>query len=120
MCSSIVTMGTPFETIYIGVSIWGRLKDVQKALEPHLKSLLKPPKTRIRANDKWKYYLITYDLKTIGIDYERIAFILSEYYKPPKADVFDIRTIENYHKSALALINGGYKKYLYLSVSFAK
>ncbi len=110
----ILTFEEPQLTIYVGISLTAKLQDIMTGLEPHLKTLLVRKTARIRAFDKWKYYLITFDLKQIDISYDDIANTLSEYYEASGGqEVFDNRTVENYYKSALALINGGYKKYLY-------
>jgi hypothetical protein len=82
-----------------------------------------PDRTKIR-DDRWKYYLIIYDLKqnnSLGrLSYEDIAYVMCNAYKKVRigkrtrmsADYFDKRNCENFYKGALALINGDYRKYL--------
>jgi len=121
-------MPSPENTIYVGISKKARIRDIKNYLLPILsKSWLNPDKPKIRT-DKWKYYLIVYDLKEKypDVSYEDIANILSEAYPDIKikkgkaikkvegSDFFTIKNCENFYKSALALINGDYKKYLYL------
>ena len=86
-------------------------------------------KEKRKRNDKWNYYLIAYDLFTERYNYDSISQILTiafekentieEAMKKTKEQrikdrrkLFDVRNIENYHKEALRLINGGYKEYL--------
>jgi hypothetical protein len=56
----------------------------------------------------WKSYLIVYDLIESGKSLAEVSGVLSEH------DDFysDAKNIENHYKGALALINGGYRKYL--------
>ncbi|WP_420264071.1 hypothetical protein [Candidatus Magnetominusculus dajiuhuensis] len=71
-------------------------------------------KTKNR-DDKWKYYLMVYDLYREGHIYAEICEILTRSIRLSKKELgklFDERNIENYYKNALALINGEYKKYI--------
>ena len=117
-----------------------RLDDVRKNLFPELRRYLTPNDTKIRAFDKWKYYLAIYDLRLedqspASLSYEAISSALSTAYptltikkriegrtqniEVEGADYFSPRNCENFWKSALSLINGGYKKYLYpLSIPY--
>jgi hypothetical protein len=105
-----LTLNTPGNTIYIGISKKAKDEDI-KQLTQQLRTYLKPDKPRIR-DDKWKFYLICYDIKKQGFSYEEIADSLIEVYRDNEA-LLDTRNIENYYKNALELINGDYKKYLY-------
>ncbi|OGL47291.1 MAG: hypothetical protein A2W05_07340 [Candidatus Schekmanbacteria bacterium RBG_16_38_10] len=81
-------------------------KDIQKILSIH-----KQRRKGSQRPDKWKYYLIVYDLRKQDMSYETIEEILSNAYEE-KEDVFDIENLKNYYKNALELINGGYKRYI--------
>ncbi len=69
--------------------------------------------------------LIVYDMKQKGLSYSEISELMYQAYacNEKQNDVqdkltdnaFDLRTIENYHKNALALIAGGFKKYMQIS-----
>jgi hypothetical protein len=75
-----------------------------------LRANRKKTKGKLRTN-KWKYYLIVYDLCQKDFTYKNIANTLTMVY-PGDKDVLDEKNIENYYGRALALINGGYKKYI--------
>lgn len=56
----------------------------------------------------WKSYLIVYDLIAPGKSLEEVSEVLSlsdDFYS-------DVKNVENHYKSALALISGGYRKYM--------
>jgi hypothetical protein len=99
------------DTIYVGISQRAGLDEVLAALKPHLKQYL--DNRNRRTPGKWKYYLITYDLRDANpeITYENIANILREYY-PDARDkkgnelTFDTRNSKNFHGRACALIEG--------------
>ncbi len=105
----------PEDTIFLGVSRTANISDVEKSLIPKLKELLRPNRGRVRT-DKWKFYLIVYDLKARGLTFTEIAGEIDKLTQTEDLTsqnlIVDIRSIENYYKNALALINGGYKKYL--------
>lgn len=111
----------PEDTVYIGISKKTNIKDLEKILIPEIKKHLVAAKSRIRV-DKWKYYLIVYDMKQEGLSYSEISELMYQAYAcDDKANskltdnAFDVRTIENYHKNALALLAGGFKKYMQVS-----
>jgi len=111
-CLETLSPTIPEETIYIGISRKAKLEDIEKRLLPELREHLDRKKPRMR-DDKWKYYLITYDHRTaLGYKYGQISDELYEAYK--MEELADERTIIRYYKEALALISGGYKDYLYL------
>lgn len=83
---------------------------IERGLLPSIRNYLQPRKIRIRT-DKWKDYLIVYDLKKEHLTYKEIADSIINV-SPEKKRLFDEKNIENYYKNALELINGGYKKYL--------
>lgn len=84
---------------------------IGKILLPIIKSFLKTRKTRIRT-DKWKYYLIAYELEEKRkMTYEEIANVMAAAY-PEMERLFDAINIENYYKNALELISGGYKEFI--------
>lgn len=118
----------PEETLYFGISKKTRPKDMDGEVIPYLRMVIEkfgtaPDRTKIR-DDRWKYYLIIYDLKqnnSLGrLSYEDIAYVMCNAYKKVRigkrtrmsADYFDKRNCENFYKGALALINGDYRKYL--------
>lgn len=107
------------ETLYIGIPIKAKLDNVRKYLPVEIKKYLKPEKSRIR-DDKWKYYLIVYDLKRKypNIAYKDIANALQDAYpnacdKKKNLITFDEKNCENYYKKAEELINSDYQKYTY-------
>lgn len=106
-------------TLYIGISTEAKIDDIRRELEAILKEYIKTKKARIR-DDKWKYYLITYDLKSTypNLSYDDISDQLVDAYPYIRAkegsDYFDAKNCENFYKSACDLINGEYRKYLYL------
>jgi len=116
---------TPSDTLYIGISLNGNRDDIKRQVNKIINEKIKPANGRIR-DDKWKYYLMAHDLKTQGMSYDKIARVLSVVYvdeeeateeernKRDKSSLFDVKNIENYYKNSLSLINGDYKKYLYL------
>lgn len=123
---------TPNDTLYFGVSKTAKKEIIMKHISAYLDAYLEPPKKRVRT-DKWKHYLIAYDLKKHNnYDYPQIADVLSEAY-PDGLDIeeatkeretqkigknivsgghFTERNCENFYKEALELIDGGYKKHL--------
>jgi hypothetical protein len=103
-------------TVCIAISKKARMEDIKTELLGALAAFLNKRKPRIR-DQKWKLYLIVYDLKSKheGASYEELADKLQEicpHDDPSK--VWDGRTVENHYKQALHLINGEYKKYLYI------
>lgn len=106
-----LAVSTPEDTIYVGISRSAKVEDIEKHLLPLLRKYLKSAKPRIR-DDKWKYYLICYDLRNQGLSYKEIADILSNDY-PDNENLFAERNIENYYSAALKLIQSDYKEYLY-------
>lgn len=104
------------DTILVRIDKKAKIKEVEEYLLPELRKHLKSSKPKIRAFEKWKYYLIVYDLKTRHPDwsYDDISDVLNDAFPPSKEYmVLDSRTILNYYKQALFLLNGEYKKYLY-------
>lgn len=92
------------DTLYLGISRIGKkkeiLKEVSRILDEHATFL----KNR-RRTDKWKYYLIVYDLaKTSKLEYNAITEILGEAF-PDEKNFFDIGNIRKYHNIARRLIN---------------
>ncbi|MBE0426373.1 MAG: hypothetical protein IBX72_06975 [Nitrospirae bacterium] len=100
----------PEDTIYVGIRKDAKISDIEKKFIPTIKDYLKPKKSR-RRDEKWKYYLIVYDLVKEEMSYSEISEILITVY-PEYKSLFDLKNIENYYKNALVLIEGGYKKYL--------
>jgi len=89
----------------------GKKEAIMSQLESIVDKYVKPSKTKIRT-DKWKYYLIVYDLKKQGLRYPEISLILMDTY-PNEKRLLDEKNIENYWKQAHFLIDESeYKKYL--------
>lgn len=122
---------TPDEdNLCVFIKTTANIKDIKRDLLPKIKGYLKPKKIRIRT-DKWKYYLIAYDLKDRypQIEYENMPDLFLKaypYIEIPKlkdgkvekirtesANYFTPKNCEYFYKSALALIKGEYKKYFY-------
>lgn len=122
----ILAPGKLEDTLYIGITRSAAIGDIEKSLLPRIKKYLKPREVKFRT-DKWKYYLIVFDLKEKNrtISYDNIAEILSEAYPYIKVrkgkkieevkgyNLFTAENCENFYKVALALIAGDYKKYFY-------
>jgi len=98
------------DTIYVGIRKDAKISDIEKNFVPTIKDHLKPKRSR-RRDEKWKYYLIVYDLVKGEMSYPEISEILITIY-PENRNLFDFRNIENYYKNSLVLIDGGYKKYI--------
>lgn len=101
------------------------MNNPQELIEKYIKKILQihePRKKVKKRDDKWKYYLIVYDFKKEypNLTYDEIADKLVKEYryitiKKQKVDsleYFTAKNCENLYKSALELIEGGYKKYL--------
>lgn len=99
------------DTLLIAVNLNKSKREIEKEIEKVLRIHKQRKKSSVRI-DKWKYYLIVYDLKQPNINYSEIADLLSHAY-PTKKHLFDERNIENYYKTALELVNGGYKRYIH-------
>lgn len=117
--SKISPMELLEETLYIGIPIKAKLDNVRKYLPVEIKKYLKPEKSRIR-DDKWKYYLIVYDLKTKypNITYNDITNVLQDAYpnaldKKKNPITFDEKNCKNYYEKAGKLINSDYQRYTY-------
>ncbi len=123
------------DTLYVGVAMTANKDDIREALEGIIKHLIKPRLMPIR-DEKWKPYLFVYDLKEMlterypKISYKNFTEILCDIcpeFKIIKVargrkkiiivdspDYFNEKNCENFYKAARRLIEGGYKKYLYL------
>lgn len=126
-----LTITNSEDTIYVGISKEAKLEDVKYHLLPVLKEYLERAEVRVR-DDKWKYYLIVYDLKQKyqkRITGEQIAVALLQAYpyititkkkggkeirvKVESSDYFSSTNCNNFNKAALLLISGEYQKHLY-------
>lgn len=110
------------DRVYIAVSRKAGYESLKKDLMHVLKNSLMKDKKHALRDDKWKFYIIVWDLREEygnTVSYSDISDILSEAYPsvprkkgPAWAGLFDARNCENYYENASALIRGGYKKYL--------
>jgi len=111
-----LAMPTLENTIYVGISKKAKIEDIEKQLLPILSEYLETGKQRAR-DDKWKYYLICFDLRVFfnrdkKMSYEKIAEILANTY-PKQKKLFNARNVISYFMNALRLIQGDYKDNLY-------
>jgi len=86
--------------------LWKKILKLSNKRSP--KSPKKKSNKLINKARIWKSYLIVYDLVTAGKSFNAVSEILSmidDFYS-------DVKNIENHYKDALALINGGYRKYM--------
>lgn len=103
------------DSLYIGIPLTVKMERLEKELIPAIRKHVRQKKNRVRATDKWKFYLIAYDLKFNGYRYRAIAdALVTAYSYEELSKEFEVKGAENYCKAASALINGGYKKYLYI------
>lgn len=111
----------PEDTLYIGVALTSKMNDVLEEIHRILGPRLKKNPTKLRATDKWKYYLIIYDLMKDydSLNYNDVAGILADIY-PEEGRLFDERNVQNYRKNAVFLIEGDYKKYLYVKTPLSQ
>jgi len=101
----------PENTLFVGVSRTGKKDEIKKQLRSIVNNKVSSIKTKNRP-EKWKYYLVTYDLKKREYSDSVISEILSKAF-PGFKSLFDERNINNYWNQALALIDGkGYQKFL--------
>jgi hypothetical protein len=93
-----------------------RLVEMRKALKlPKARAvkMAKQNKNLLLKNNKiWKSYLIVYDLVKKGGSFEEVSNKLSIYDDKSKNFYRETKNIERHYKSAVRMINSGYKKYL--------
>lgn len=134
-CRSIPLIQHPIQILYeyqgresivmalIDISASESIDEILKSLKQELllwRKGLKLSKTRSAKTPKkkankliknariWKSYLIVYDLVDSGKSLEEVSDVLSlsdDFYS-------DVKNVENHYKNALALLNGGYRKYM--------
>lgn len=107
-----ITIGSKEETLYIGISKKARVVDIEKGLLPIIQRYLEPVPQRMRT-DKWKYYIVAYDLYETGkMTYREIANLFDTAYAR-KHTSYDEKDIQRYHSEAVMLIEKeAYQKYL--------
>lgn len=109
-----LAMPVPEETLYVGIARTIKIGNLGTYLLPRLKKILEERSGRMRMS-KWKNYLISYDLRARGLTYSQISTYMTRACSEEDDErLCDERNIENYHAQAVTLINGGYKKLLYL------
>lgn len=102
------------DSIFIVVSKSAPFNQIEQEIQEILREHVVPRKTRIRTN-KWKLYLITYDLQQARHSESEIGYILTEAFPPEKQkdmETYDKQTAVNYYKNAVSLLSGEYKKFL--------
>lgn len=98
------------DTLLLRVNLERSKEEIEKNLEDILKTY-KKRRTSSQRLDKWKYYIIVYDLRKKQMTFKEIADILSTAY-PDNKNLFDERNVEGYYDKACKLISGEYKKYI--------
>lgn len=101
----------PENTIFIGISRTGKIQRIREEIDLILKEYVKTAPIKERKDDKWKYYLIVFDMVQEGISYTDIITELKKAY-PKHKRLFTKKNIGNYHKNAVDLNEGSYKKFL--------
>jgi hypothetical protein len=104
------------DIFYVAVNKKANIADLKESMLDEIAKIIKKEnKPRIRKN-KWKYYLIVYDLKqkfNDKITYSEIGDILNKAYPTEEKEYFvDTRNINHYYEYATSLINGDYIKHL--------
>jgi hypothetical protein len=109
---ALIDISTPQSVDEILKSLKQELLLWRKALKLSKTRSAKTPRKKANKLIKnariWKSYLIVYDLVDSGKSLEGVSDVLSlsdEFYS-------DVKNVENHYKNALALLNGGYRKYL--------
>lgn len=90
------------------------LNQSKESILNELDEIFKIHKTRKQSSartDKWKYYLIVFDLKKENYSYSEIADILIAAY-PNNKNLFDDNNIIKYYDRVIKLISGEYTKYI--------
>lgn len=104
--------GNPGKTFYLAVSKTAPLNQIEEEIGAIIREHVVPRQTKIRAFDKWKFYMMAYDLSQSHPAREIADLLLNAF---PDHDVFfDEQTIVNYQKNARHLLAGEYKKYLFI------
>ena len=119
------------KTVFVGIATTALREDLKREFNKILERYV-PPRTKRKRDKEWKYYLITYDLRNFNpeLPFEKIGELLQNAYptKPVKKKkhgkiikteesslhFFSKENCSDFYEAALRLINGEYKKYLYL------
>jgi hypothetical protein len=107
------------DVFYVAVSKKANIADLKECMIADIAKILAKQnkhKPKIRKN-KWKYYLIVYDLMQRfngETPYDDIGNILIYAYPEEKKTQYftETKNINNWHDKAVPLINGGFIKYL--------
>jgi hypothetical protein len=104
------------DTLYLGISRVGKKNEILTQISGIIDKFAKPTKKRLRT-DKWKNYLIVYDLvENKKYQYSKVADIMCQASSRPgfsKKAIFDEDNVKDFHEAAQRLIDSvGYKKYL--------
>jgi len=118
------------DTLYVGIDTKADINFVEEKLKLILEKYLRRREGRGRVrDDKWKYYLIAYDLKKEkNLTYDQIGLVLMYAYpeiirkklvdgkrvpqRESSTSYFSKSNCEDFYKKALLLIEGEYKNYL--------
>jgi len=99
------------DIFFIAVSKNANIRDLKQKMLKDIADILLKHKPRI-VKEKWKYYLIVYDLKqrvNDALSYQEIANILIGAYPEDQEEYFaETRNINNWYKKADSLIKGGF------------
>ncbi len=105
-------------TLYVGISLSAKKEDLKAQLERLIDEHVKTPNSARFYPDKWKYGLIVRDIRNDTSarktpTFSEICELLSVTY-PDDKNLVDEKNIQNYYKTAEALISSGFKSHMYL------
>lgn len=101
------------DTIFIAISTKAQKTDVMEELEDIVDQYVKPPKIKSR-KDKWKYYIIVYDLmENVRLENSTIAKIFDKMFPKSGGMKYSKTEIDRWYSQAVLHIDKGrYKDYL--------
>jgi len=105
-------------TLYVGISLNAKKEDLKAQLERLIDEHVKASKRVKFFPDKWKYGLIVRDIRNDSTlkktpTFDEISSLLASTY-PDDRNLMDEKNIQNYYKTAEALISSGFKSHMYL------
>ncbi|MFC1549468.1 hypothetical protein ACFL4R_01195 [Nitrospirota bacterium] len=97
-------------TLLLAVNLKRSKKDIKDKIDEILDNYI--PKQSRKRDEKWKQYIITYDLKEkYKLSFNEIADLFLIKF-PDDEKQYELKNIRNNYKEAVKLIKGGYKKYI--------